>query len=368
MNEALVQRAAQWQRGACLLGLAGCLAWIAGAVVSRHSAFQSYWFAWIFWSGIGFGALSILLTHRLAGGAWGEAVRPAMHAASLTIPLMAALLIPVLFSMSDIFPWAAEHGLPAASPHKRAYLTPHWFIVRALGYFAILGVLAAVLRKRGRTSQQSPVSAGGIIVYAACMLFASTDWIMSLEPRWYSTMLVVIVMAWQFLAALALSIIAVTLAARAGLLVTTKQLHDLGNLLLAFVIFWTYVSFAQFLIIWSGNLPREISWYLSRSAGGWQYIAVALAALQFALPFTFLLFRATKQLPQRLLPVAILVFVASALDVFWLVVPSFRPAGLRVQWTDLAAFVGLGGIWFGAFLFLARRFATPLASGEVRDV
>jgi len=353
MNESILTRFAQWQRTAWLMGGIGCAAWLVGIIFARHAAFQSYWFAWIFWSGIGFGALSILMTQFLSGGAWGETVRPSIRAATLTIPMMALLLIPVFFSMGDVFPWANGHGLTEAAPHKRAYLSVPWFIVRALGYFGILSALAALLRRRDANAHTT--SAPGIVAYALCMLFASTDWVMSLEPRWYSTMLVVIVMAWQFLAALALSVIIVTALARGGFPVTTKQLHDLGNLLLAFVIFWTYVSFAQFLIIWSGNLPREISWYLSRSAGGWQYAVIALAVLQFLLPFALLLSRARKQHPRRLLPIAVLIFAASVLDVFWLIVPSFRPTGFHVQWLDVVAFMGIGGLWVGAFLGFSRK-------------
>jgi hypothetical protein len=350
VNETLSARFARWQRTAWIVGAIGCAGWLLGILFARHTAFQSYWFAWIFWSGIGFGALSISMTYCLTGGAWGEAVRPSIQAATFTIPMMALLMIPVFFSMGDVFPWATAHGLAELSPHKRAYLSVPWFIVRAVGYFAILITFARVLRVPSRAA-----GGGGIVTYAACMLFASTDWVMSLEPRWYSTMLVVIVMAWQFLAALALSVIVVTALARAGFPATTKQLHDLGNLLLAFVIFWTYVSFAQFLIIWSGNLPREISYYLSRSAGGWQYAVLALAALQFAIPFALLLSRARKQHPRRLLPIAVIIFAASVLDVFWLIVPSFRPTGFRVNVLDVVAFVGLGGLWVGAFLGFSKE-------------
>jgi hypothetical protein len=176
-------------------------------------------------------------------------------------------------------------------------------------------------------------------------------------------MLVVIVMAWQFLAALALSVIVAASLARAGFSVTTKQLHDLGNLLLAFVILWAYVSFGEFLIIWSGNLPREISWYLPRSENGWQYLAVLLATLQFALPFFLLLSRARKRAPERLLLVAVLIFATSILEAFWLIVPSLRPAGFRVHWLDVAAFIGLGGLWLGAFFHLSKgQFFNPPVS------
>jgi hypothetical protein len=358
MNELLLNRFEKWQRTAWIVGIIGCILWLIGIVIARHTAFQSYWFAWIFWNGIGFGALSILMMHILSGGAWGSIVRPTVRAAIFTIPMMALLMIPIFFSMGDVFPWATLHGLDESTPHKRAYLSVPWFIVRAVIYFAILITLVRILRVHAEVGDDRTArlaSGAGICIYGICMLFACTDWIMSLVPRWYTTMLVVITMAWQFLAALAFCVIIVTALARAGLPVTTKQLHDLGNLLLAFVIFWIYVSFGQFLIIWSGNLPREISWYLPRSGGGWQYTAVALALLQFLIPFFLLLSRARKQQARRLLPVAVMIFSTNIIEVFWLIVPSLRPTGFHVAWLDVAAFIGLGGLWVGAFLGFSKQ-------------
>lgn len=370
MNEALAARISDWQRMAWITGGAGFAAWLLGSIFARTTAFQAYWFAWVFWVGLALGALSMLMLQFLTGGAWGVAIQRPAEAAALTLPIMALLMVPAFFGLGHIFIWARPETLAADWPHKRQYLTVPWFAVRAVVYLAVLIPFPILLRRCGDPAVQRRLSAIGILTYAACTLFASTDWIMSLEPQWYSTMLVVITMASQFLAALALTGVVVTTLSRQDpmlRLLTPKHLHDLGNLLLAFVTFWIYVSFAQYLIIWSGDLPREISWYLHRSSGGWQFVALVLAVTQFALPFALLLSRAAKRHHRRLLPIACLVFGASAINVFWLITPTFSPRAVRAQWLDLAAFAGLGGIWMGAFLgFLKRQpLVAPIVSAEV---
>ncbi|EDY16656.1 hypothetical protein CfE428DRAFT_5769 [Chthoniobacter flavus Ellin428] len=184
MNEQVLNRFEKWQRTAWIVGVVGCILWLIGIVVARHTAFQSYWFAWIFWNGIGFGALSILMLHILSGGAWGNVVRPTIRAAIFTIPMMAVLMIPIFFSMGDVFPWATVHGLDQAMPHKRVFLTTPWFIVRAVIYFAILITLVRIFRVHAEVGDDriSRLASGaGICIYGICMLFACTDWIMSLR-------------------------------------------------------------------------------------------------------------------------------------------------------------------------------------------
>jgi hypothetical protein len=191
------------------------------------------------------------------------------------------------------------------------------------------------------------------------MLFASTDWIMSLEPQWYSTMFVVIFAADQFLAALAFTVVIVTRRARrgdAGSQLTSKQLLDLGNLLLAFVIFWAYVTFSQFLITWSGNLPREISWYLHRNSGGWPQVTVVLVFVQFGVPFVLLLARAAKRHERILGTIATIIFCASAMHTWWLIAPAFQTSAAQVPFLEIVALVGVGGLWGAVFFeFLKER-------------
>jgi hypothetical protein len=373
----------RWRRNFLIAGIVGSVVWLACVFAGRAPAWQAYWFAWIFWAGLSFGSLALMLLQFLTRGAWSHAVQRPAEAAAMTLPLATLLLIPALFFLSDIFVWA-KAGALAAAPHKRDYLATPWFIARSLGYFAVLFPFVHAARHWSAIEDRNPsspqpaaklrvIGAGGLVAYFICMMFASTDWVLSLEPQWFSTIFVVIFAITQFLTALSGAIVLVTLFARTepfAALLTTKHLHDLGNLLLAFVIFWTYVSFSQFLIIWSGNLPREISWYLHRRAGGWQFVPMALAALQFAVPFALLLSRAAKQHPRRLGPIAALVFVANVGNLWWLITPSFSSGELRVPWREMAAFIGIGGLWLAAFLFfLKQRPLVPLrALEEARHV
>jgi hypothetical protein len=212
------------------------------------------------------------------------------------------------------------------------------------------------------------LSGGGLVAYVLAMNFISTDWVMSLAPDWYSTIFVIIFMAGQFLTALAL--MTLLLAVHGGRvpfkeLISAKHFHDLGNLLLTFVIFWIYVSFSQFLIIWSGNLPREISWYLQRSATSWKCVAVILMVFQFFIPLALLLFRGIKRKPLRLAWVAGLVLIANLVNVYWLVAPSFHPKGVRLHWLDFATLSAVGGFWTMFFLrFLKGQPLLPLHPEE----
>jgi hypothetical protein len=183
------------------------------------------------------------------------------------------------------------------------------------------------------------------------MLFAATDWVMSLTPEWTSTMFPVILIMGQVLSCLAF----VTLRFCAGADGTDKQRHDLGNLLLAFVVFWAYVSISQLILMWSGNLPREISWYLARWSGGWQYVALVLLVGQFALPFALLLSRDAKRHAGRLRVIAAIVLATSAVNTFWLVKPALSPRHFALSWLDVLVFAGLGALWIGTCLGPEKR-------------
>jgi hypothetical protein len=304
----------------------------------------------------------------LTGGMWGLAIRRLSEAAFMALPVVALLFAPILFGMHDLFPWSRPDAIQTpAWVHKHAYLNTPFFAIRTMFYFAAVITMALLLRRWSTQQDEgSPLAArrlrvlsgGGLVLYVLCMNFASTDWVMSLEPEWYSTIFVVIFMAGQFLSALALMTALLAVFSGHGSLaesLPTKVFHDLGKMLLAFVIFWIYVSFSQFLVIWSGNLPKEISWYLHRSAGGWQWVALVLMLSQFFIPFALLLSRDAKRQKFRLAMIAVLIVVASVLNIFWLVAPSFHPTRCSVHWMDLAELLALGGIWSFTFIFFLKR-------------
>jgi hypothetical protein len=371
MNDATDIPWARWQRRAAIGGALGLAVWLVGTMVWHGAGFRAWWFAWVFWTGVGLGSLELCFLQFLTRGSWSLAVQRPLEAGTMTLPVMALLFLPVLLDTHDVFPWT-DPGVLADAPHKRAYFTVPWFTVRTLLCFAVLTPLAFRMRFWSTREDESSITtdpaahlralgAGGLVAYALCMIIASTDWVMSLEPTWYSTMFVVILGITQLLTALAGAIAFITLLPdRAGYaaLFDTKRLRDLGNLLMAFVIFWTYVSFSQFLIIWAGNLPREISWYLHRSSPGWRAVVIALALLQFAIPFALLLSRQLKRHRRKLTVVALLVFFMNVVNVAWMILPSFPATDLSLLLLCATAFVGMGGVW--AYVFLGAFKNRPL--------
>ena len=341
---------------AWLIAGGGALLCLIGALFDPEQFFRSWWLAWIFWGGVALGGVPLTALHFLTGGRWGESTRRPAEASMMTLPLIALLLVPAAFGLRDIFPWARPGFFAADAPHKAAYLTVSGFLLRAGVYFALVIILSRFLRlfSRAQGFRSTELDAGirsglgGIsaVVWVLCMNFASTDWVMSLEPQWFSTIFAVIFMAGQFLSALALCVAVATSTAE----ISPSTLRDLGNLLLAFVIFWTYVGFSQFLIIWSGNLPREISWYIHRRNGGWPLVVGFLAVAQFATPFALLLSRSSKHHPRRLRAIALLVFGMGVVNVYWLMVPSWHPAGVRLHCLDFAALLTVGAAFSAEFL------------------
>jgi hypothetical protein len=281
--------------------------------------------------------------------------------------MMALLIIPVLADQKSVFPWAArELFADGHSPHKAAYLQPPWFALRSCVYLGLTSVLAWPLSS-GRwpgLDRKQALSAGGLVAYFAVMLFAASDWILSLEPKFYSSMAVVELATSQFLPALAWMIfVALTFDLCGGIWDREKQQRDLGNLLLAFVIFSAYISFSQFLIIWSGNLPREIGWYLHRSHGWWPTVAAVLATTQLGVPFVILLSRAAKRRTSILAAVALLVFCANLVHVWWLTGPSFDRDGHSSLLSTAVMTAAIGGFWLWLFCWHFRRRVSTTACG-----
>jgi hypothetical protein len=316
---------------------------------------SSYLFAWMFFFGIAIGALGLLMMHQLTGGEWGDVILPFMVPAARTLPWLALLFVPVGLSLSALYPWARP-ALVAADPllqHKHLYLNAPFFWARAVFYFAVWSFLTFRLTHRR--------SAWGLVLYMFTVSFAVIDWMMSLEPAWMSTIYPAMVTMGAALSALAFGVCGLRFLTpeRWSESTAKKPFRDLGNMLLTFVMLWAYMSFAQYLIIWYGNLPDEIVWYLPRQAGGWFWIAMALIFLQFFLPFFVLLGRRNKERLSRLAWVAILILVMRAVTLFWLIEPPLRPAGFSVRVWDVVMFLLLGAVWLRAFFIQYRRTAHP---------
>lgn len=339
---------------------------ILGGLVSRTAFFQAYLLGYLFWTGIAVGCLGLLMLHHLVSGRWGYAVQRLLEAAVRTLPLMALLFVPLLFGLRDLYVWARPEvvATDALLQHKQPYLNGPAFVGRTLFYFLVwigAGTLLTMLSARQDqgvgvgplTRRMQVVSGPGLLLYGFTVTFAAFDWVMSLEPHWYSSIYGVVFLGGQALLALAfITRVAVCLGGRSHLqsVLGPAVLHDLGNLLLAFVMFWAYVAFSQFLIIWSGNLPEETHWYLHRLHGGWGVLAYLLIGLQFVVPFLLLLSRTTKRRAPLLGAIAVGILVMRLVDLFWLVAPALHPEGIHLHWLDLVLPVGLGGIWLAAFL------------------
>jgi hypothetical protein len=365
------------QRKALLAGVVGLGVCGLGGLFDRAPFFRSYLVAYLFLLGLGLGSWVILMVHHLTGGEWGWALRGVLKAGTRTIPLLVLLFLPLLPGLRDLYPWLRwEPDEIQESPtlqFKTLYLNAPFFLVRAFVYLAAWGGFSVMLLRWSADLAHGPaeleprrlrmLSAPGLLAYGLTITFASIDWVMSLEPLWYSTIYGPLFATGQALSGMAFAIaMVVWLAppAEFSAVITKKQLRDLGNLLMAFILLWTYMSFAQFLLIWSGNLPEEVIWYKRRLQGGWEFLGVLLILLHFVLPFMLLLSRDVKHSPRTLAAVAVLLLGIHLVDLYWVVMPGALPRAegdppLQLHWMDPAALVGLGGIWLAFFLRELRR-------------
>jgi hypothetical protein len=366
-----------------LVGVLGLLLCILAFFVNRAQFFQSYLFAFIYWGGFSIGGLGVLLIHHTVGGKWGVTTRRLLEAQMRTLRLTLVLIVPILIWAHYLYPWA-NHDLVARTSilqYKAPYLNLPFFIGRVVLYFALwlfwgfrVNRMAdrqdetgdPTLRERMRA-----FSAPGVLVFTLTGTFAYIDWILTCDMQFFSTVYGAMILIGDILQAIALSIIVLVLASRDDRFegrVNAKVLHDLGNMMFAFVIFWAYLSASQLIIIWPGNLPQELNWYLDRIRGFWKYIAVVTALSMFAIPFCLLLSQERKRHPIRLMRVAIFILFARLIDIFWIVEPTFRNKGFALYWTDFAAFFGIGGIWIYMYIGqLRQRPLLPLRDPRVAE-
>jgi hypothetical protein len=375
----------RWGRPALTAGIVALVVAVILGFKFGWALFLRGWLAgFLFWLGLTTGSLCLLMLQYTSGGNWGRLGRRFWEAAAGNLWLMLACWLPIAFGMKLVYyRWADPPKDPAKyqeflnhfGPEKiKWYLNPGFFWGRGLFYFAGWLALYYFLMswsKKEEAGETTPaqfvrvqnLSGFGIVFYAAAITFASIDWAMSLYPEWWSTVWGMLFMVGQVLSSLAFTIVLlVKLAPMEPLsrMFKIDYLHDFGKLMFAFVVLWAYLSFSQWLIIWSGNMLSEIRWYLMRLNGGWQYFGTALIFVHFVFPFALLLSRSLKRHGRRLIFIAVLILFMRLVDLFWLTAPNFyngMESGFAgFHWVDAAMYIlcpiAVGGIWL--FFFFSR--------------
>jgi hypothetical protein len=363
------------QRSLMVGGLFAVLS-LVGAFIQPDRFYSAYLLGFMLWVGLSLGCLALLMLVHMTGGDWGQAVRRILEAGTRTIPMMAVFFIPVIFGLRHLYTWARPEDI-ARSKHlqeiTRTYLNPTWFVIRAVVYFAIWILLSWLLNKWSAEQDNPPardtghrfrvLSGPGLVLYAFTLAFASIDWVMSLNPAWISTIYGLLFLAGECLSAVCFVIAVVAILHRHRPLAEFMKpgyIHDYGNLMLTFIMVWAYFSFSQWLIIWAGNLPEEISWYLRRLHGGWQVIGLLLALFHFAVPFAFLLSRPLKRNVAKLVYLAAFLMIMRYIDMFWYIEPTFHER-FALSWLDVVVPIAIGGFWLALFFrYLKERPLLPL--------
>ena len=374
----------QWRTRALTAGIAGAVLCVLGFFLSGPTQFyRSYLWSYMFLVGLALGPLAWLMLQYLTGGAWGIVIRRPCEAAARTLPLVAVMFLPIAIGIPNLYIWS-HHDRVAADPvlmHKEPYLNVPFFLIRAVVYFAGWLFFSWYMNRWSDREdvdhsgiahrRMAALSGPGLVFWGFAVTFMAVDWVLSLDPHWFSTMFGLLFIASQGLTSMAFLItLMVLLSYRSPLsgVLTPRHLHDLGKLLLALVMVWAYFSFSQFLIIWAGNLPEEIPWYLERLRGGWQYVGLLLVAGHFALPFALLLSRDLKRNFKLLASVAVFILFMRLVDLYWLVAPDFLKGSFGLSWVDLAAPVGLIGLWLAYFLFqLEKRPLLPVGDPHFEE-
>ena len=369
-----------WRNIALGVGGIATLVILVAALISpewREQALRSWLLGFIFWAGIGLGSIGVLLLQYLTGGAWGVVSRRVVEACSRTLPILVVLFLPIAIGLTDLYDWTHLPANDHVIQHRGWYMTIQWWLIRSAIYFALWGVMMYLLNKWSREQdaaknyEESAVilvrathfSGPTLAVFALVVSFAVVDWMMMLDPHWFSTMWGLLFVAGWALSCFCFSVLILALLWDKPPMIRvlgTRYFHDLGKLMLALVMVWAYLNFSQFLIIYSGNIPEETVWYLARTRGGWQAIGVILIVFHFAVPFLILLSREIKRQPKRLAWLAVFILLMRLIDMFYLIAPSkwihapadvagHGAAAFHFSILDLVAPIAVGGIWLWYF-------------------
>ena len=359
--------------GSFAVGIAGLSLTLLGGLASPRPALLAYLIAFVYWLGLAVGTTTLVLANHAAGARWNVTVRRLGESIGATVPIFALLFIPLVLGARHIWFWVAPEmpvskEMLALLAHKRIYLNMTAFTLRAVVYFAVWCGIAWRLRALSLEQDESGdpaltlalrrLSAPGLLFFVLTMTFASFDWLMSLQPTWYSTIFGLYIHAGAFVCSLALICLIVTGLRSSdepwGRLITVDHQHNLAKLLLAFTAFWAYMAFSQYMLIWVGNLPEELQWIVSRSRGVWRPVGQLILFGQFLIPFFILLSRKVKRTTGRLAALSVWFLFIHYVDLYWVVMPASGLDQLGLHWTHFTAFFGIGGVSVAAAVFLLR--------------
>jgi hypothetical protein len=367
-----------------VVGVIFSVAAMALAFTHTQEFYRAYVLGFMCWLGLALGSMAILMIRHLTGGGWGTVIRRILGAAMRTLPLLAILFIPVILGIHHLYIWAQPLG-NIENQHLRehleqithSYLTVNGFIARALIYFALWNVCSFLLSKWSKqtdragapdNSQRFKAVAGpGLILYGFTISFAAIDWIMSMDPSWISTIFGLIILIGEVLAAMCFAVVVERILFNykpMSELLRPEFVHDHGKWMLTFIMLWAYFSFSQWLIIWAGNLPSEISFYLRRLNGGWGWIGLVLVLFHFCVPFAILLSRPFKRNIHKLVWLAIWLILMRYLDLFWIIEPNFSKT-ISLTLADVVVPVAIGGIWL--WYFFRNLASLPLVPAYDQD-
>jgi len=357
------------------IGVVGVVLSAFGFFQSESQFYQSYLVSWVFWLSLGLGCLGWLMLQHLTGGTWGLILRRTMEAAGRTLPVLFILFLPILvFGMETLYSWARPEAVDDALIQSKAgYLNVPFFWARAVLYFVVWSALAFLLSKNSKAQDETGdpattvrmrmISGPGIVLYVLASSFACWDWLMSLDPHWFSSLYAFYFVSSTALASLLfLTVCAWYLHRRKPLqgVFVSRHFHDYGKLTLALTMFWAYMTLSQFLIIYSGNIPEYTTWYAVRNSGGWQFYTVPLIILHFFVPFLMLLSASLKKKPSKLVAVALYMLVMHWFDLYWQGAPIFH-SELSFHWLDVSTLLAVGGLWMFFFVReLKKRSLLPV--------
>jgi hypothetical protein len=374
-----------------IVGVVFAIVAILLALKSPDQFYRAYLLGFMAWLGVALGSMAILMIRHLTGGGWGMVIRRILGAAMRTVPLLALLFIPVILGIKRLYIWAQplenvadKHLREHLEDITKTYLTTNGFIVRAIIYFAIWNLLSFLLSHWSKqtdaagapdnTQKFKAVAGPGLILYGFTISFAAIDWVMSLDPSWISTIFGLVILIGEVLSAMCFAVVVERILFNykpMSEMLKPDFVHDHGKWMLTFIMVWAYFNYSQWLIIWAGNLPAEITYYMRRLNGGWGYLGLFIVIFHFAVPFGILLSRPFKRNIRKLVWLAVWLMLMRYLDLFWIIEPNFSKT-FNVTLADVVVPIAIGGFWLA--YFFRNLGALPLlpaydpSAGEVLEM